>query len=88
MVKIAAAQLPASEDMDENFRAALRYIERAAREGAELVCFPEGHLSRYAPQYQGLAAGAFAIPPEHPYMGGLPPGVQGKPHRGLREPLP
>lgn len=71
MVKIAAAQLPASEDMDENFRAALRYIERAAREGAELVCFPEGHLSRYAPQYQGLAAGAFAIPPEHPYMEGF-----------------
>lgn len=68
MVRIAAAQLSATEDMEYNFKKALGFIKEAAEAGAKMVCFPEGHLTHYIPQYKGLSAENFAIPMDHPYI--------------------
>jgi predicted amidohydrolase len=71
MTKIAAAQMKMSPDTDENYRKALALIRLAAENGAEMICFPEGQLSRYAPQYRGLSPEAYAVPADHPYVEGL-----------------
>ncbi|MBO4365161.1 MAG: carbon-nitrogen hydrolase family protein [Eggerthellaceae bacterium] len=69
--KIATVQYVVSERMDDNYRTTLRYIEHAAKKGADVVCFPEGQLAPYVPQYQGLDAQSFSIPLDHPYVQGL-----------------
>lgn len=71
MVKIAAAQMRVSENMEENYQKSLRLIREAAEAGAKLVCFPEGQLSHYLPQYPGLKAENFAIGTDHPYIQGF-----------------
>ena len=71
MVKVAAVQMQIGESMEENYRKSLRYIREAAESGAKLVCFPEGQLSHYVPQYQGLKTESFAISPDHPYVAGF-----------------
>ena len=71
MAKIAAAQFAVSEDMEQNYRKAIGFIEQAARQGADIVCFPEGQLAPYVPQYQGLDAESFSIPLDHPYIAGF-----------------
>lgn len=70
-IKVAAAQFSMAESAEENYRNSLRFIARAAAAGAELVVFPEGHLNRYVPQYQGLDPMSFAMPLDHPYVQGL-----------------
>ena len=71
MVKIAAAQLSVTEDIEYNYEKALNFIKEAAEAGAQMVCFPEGHLTHYIPQYQGLSADSFAIGMDHPYIKGF-----------------
>lgn len=71
MVKIAAAQMCVSDDMEANYEKSLSFIRKASEAGAKLVCFPEGQLSRYAPQYRGLKSESFALRPDHPYIHGL-----------------
>ena len=71
MVTIAAVQMSVSGIMEENYRRSVEYIRKAAKGGAQLVCFPEGQLSHYVPQYQGLDAEDFAISLDHPYVQGL-----------------
>lgn len=65
MVRVAAAQMRVSENMEENYQKSLRLIREAAEAGAKLVCFPEGQLTHYIPQYQGLKSESFAIAPDH-----------------------
>lgn len=71
MVKVAAVQMQISENMDENYQKSLRFIREAAEAGARLVCFPEGQLTQYIPQYQGLKSESFAIGPDHPFVAGF-----------------
>ena len=71
MVRVAAAQISVSENMEENYQKSLRFIRAAAEAGAKLVCFPEGQLTHYIPQYQGLKSESFAIAPGHPYVQGF-----------------
>ena len=68
MVRIAAAQLSVTEDMSYNCRKAIGFIKEAAEAGAKMVCFPEGHLTHYIPQYKGLSGDDFAIPMDHPHI--------------------
>lgn len=70
-IKIAVAQFAMAESVEENYRNSIRFIERAAAAGADLVTFPEGHLSRYAPQYPGLDPMSFAMSLDHPYVQGF-----------------
>lgn len=51
-MKVALAQLAASEDREANRVAALAAIERAARAGAALIVFPEMGFDRFFPQYR------------------------------------
>ena len=55
MAKIAAVQMMAEDSMEKNYRKSLSFIKRAAKAGASMVCFPEGQLTRYIPQYPGLS---------------------------------
>ncbi len=71
MVRIAAAQMRVSDSMEENYKKSLSFIRKASEAGARLVCFPEGQLSRYVPQYHGLESESFALSPKHPYIQGL-----------------
>lgn len=71
MVRVAAAQMRVSENMEENYQKSLRLIREAAEAGAKLVCFPEGQLTHYIPQYQGLKSESFAIAPDHLYVWGF-----------------
>lgn len=71
MTKIAAVQMQVSENLQENYEKSLEFIRAAARGGAKMVCFPEGQLSHYIPQYQGRKSEQFAIGLDHPYIKGF-----------------
>ena len=60
-MKIALAQMRISENVDENLERALNSIEAAAKNGAQLICFPELQLNPFFPQYEGLDASKYAI---------------------------
>ncbi len=46
-IKVAAAQVHQSNDVVSNCAKALAFIDRAAAEGVQIVCFPEAHLPGY-----------------------------------------
>ncbi len=46
-IKIGAAQIPQTTDIQQNLATALEAIEQAASEGVELLCLPETHLAGY-----------------------------------------
>ena len=71
MVRIAAAQMRVSEDMETNYRKSLEFIKEAAEADAKMVCFPEGQLTHYVPQYKGLKTEDIAIEMDHPYIQGF-----------------
>lgn len=71
MIRIACAQLHLTKDMKENYHKALLYLHKAKLAGAQLVCFPEGQLSEYTPQYAGLPKENIAIALDHPYIKGF-----------------
>lgn len=49
-MKIALAQMKISENTNENFEKTLQLIEIAAKNAAQLICFPELQLSPFFPQ--------------------------------------
>lgn len=51
-MKIAMAQMKCCESIEENFNKTILYIRKAAKEKADLICFPEIQLSRFFPQYK------------------------------------
>ena len=68
MIKMAAAQMRVSTDIDENLEKSKDLIRRAAESGARLIAFPEGQLGPYAPKYPGLAADDIAVEPDSRYI--------------------
>ena len=71
MPAIAAVQMKISENMEENYGKSLDYIRKAAEAGCQMVCFPEGQLTQYLPQFHGLDISEYGIPIDHPYVKGL-----------------
>jgi predicted amidohydrolase len=59
-VKIAAAQMACSRDMNENIRKILSHIAEAAEEGADVVVFPELAVTGYR-KHDVLAASQSAL---------------------------
>lgn len=53
-MKLAMAQIPMRNNMNENYRKTLQYIEKAA--GSDLLFFPQLQFSPYFPQIRGLNA--------------------------------
>jgi ribosomal-protein-alanine N-acetyltransferase len=58
-IKVGAAQIPQTTDVAVNTAKVLETMEKAAREGVDLLCFPETHLSGYR---VGLLASEAACP--------------------------
>ncbi|MBQ7757942.1 nitrilase-related carbon-nitrogen hydrolase, partial [Anaerotignum sp.] len=49
-MKIALAQMKMAPDMEANYKKSVAMIEEAAKNGADLVCFPEVQLTPFFPQ--------------------------------------
>lgn len=60
-MKIAMIQMSSCSDMNSNLEKSLNYIRKSAENGAELVLFPEVHLTEFFPQYPGQNADKFAV---------------------------
>ena len=60
-MKLALAQMRMAETMDENLCEALRLIQMAGKQGADLILFPEIQLSPFFPQYAGRDAAAYLL---------------------------
>ncbi len=52
MVKIALAQISASEDPERNMEKALRMLDEAARREADIIAYPEVGLNIFFPKYR------------------------------------
>ncbi|MBR6968817.1 MAG: carbon-nitrogen hydrolase family protein [Ruminococcus sp.] len=68
-MKLAMAQMSMSEDMEDNLKKALKYIEKA--EGCDLIFFPEIQLSPFFPQYKNRDAAAYLLGVDSPYIASL-----------------
>ena len=51
-MKIALAQMKMSSHMEEHFLRTLDFINTAADNGADIICFPEVRLSPFFAQYK------------------------------------
>ena len=60
-MKLALAQMAMTENTDENLCEALRLIQMAEKQGADLILFPEIQLSPFFPQYAGRDAAAYVL---------------------------
>lgn len=60
-MKIALCQMRMSEDAERNCQKALEQIAQAAKEGAQLIVFPEVQLSPFFPQYEGRDASGYVV---------------------------
>ena len=68
-MKIALAQMKMSGCIMENYEKTLDLIQRAAKDGAKLICFPEIQLSPFFPQYEKRDASMWVIPANSPMIG-------------------
>ena len=46
-IRIGAAQVPPTSDLDQNLAKTIEYMGKAAAEGVEILCFPETHIPGY-----------------------------------------
>lgn len=60
------AQMSMAASIDENLNKSLSFMEQAAKDGADLIFFPEVQLSPFFPQYEKKNADAYLIDEEHP----------------------
>ena len=60
-MKIALTQLQIHGNAEKNLEKTLRYMEEAARNGAELVCFPEIQFTPFFPQHPDRDASKYAM---------------------------
>ncbi len=51
-MKIALAQMKISQDIEENVEKTLLLMEEAAKEGGEVICFPEVQFYPFFPQFE------------------------------------
>ena len=67
-MKIALAQMKTTAYMEDNFQKSVRLAERAAAEGADLICYPEIQLSPFFPQYPSRDASAYLLSRDSRYI--------------------
>ncbi len=60
-IKIALVQMSMSKNIEENIEKTFTYIEEAAKNGADLICFPELQFYRFFPQYAKLEVNECAL---------------------------
>ena len=52
MMRIALAQMKISQEIEENVEKTLLVMEEAAKEGAQVICFPEVQFYPFFPQFE------------------------------------
>jgi len=67
-MKLALYQMIMSDSIQDNFHKSLNAIEEAAKQGADLILFPEIQFCPFFPQYEKLDASEYAMPINHPYI--------------------
>ncbi|WP_455645438.1 carbon-nitrogen hydrolase family protein [Methanosphaera sp.] len=70
-MKIALAQMSMTQSVDENYEKSLKLIRNAAKNNADLICFPEVQLTKFFPQYEQLDKKHYAIPINSEYIQGI-----------------
>lgn len=60
-MRLAMFQMENAGSMQENLKKSLDAIRNAAAEGADLILFPEVHLTEFFPQYPGKDVSAYSI---------------------------
>ena len=60
-MKLALCQMQPNDRMQENLEQSLQCIREAARNGADLILFPEVQLTPFFPQYPGQDASGYAV---------------------------
>jgi predicted amidohydrolase len=60
-MKLAMAQIKNEGSLERNFAKSIQEIHRAAEQGADLILFPEVHLTEFFPQYSGQNVGSYGI---------------------------
>lgn len=66
MTRICIAQHSCVDDLETNLETALNLIQAAGEQNADLIVFPEIHLSPFFPKHKGGDATRYAITREHP----------------------
>jgi predicted amidohydrolase len=64
-MRIALAQYALDPEMKKNLSKVCQMMNAAARQDAQLICFPELCLSPFFPQFPGQDAGRYAMPIDH-----------------------
>lgn len=67
-MRLALVQMENAGSMRENLRKSCKTIQEAAKQGADLVLFPEVHLSEFFPQYPGGDATKYSVTLESDVM--------------------
>lgn len=70
-MKIALAQMRVSSDVEANYRKSISLIRTASLSGANLIIFPEIHLTPFFPQYAGLDASEYVLNSDSEYITGI-----------------
>ena len=70
-MKIALAQMKMDLSMERNYEKTIQFIQKAGKEGGELICFPEIQLSPFFPQYKGMDVSDYVIGMDSPYIAGI-----------------
>jgi predicted amidohydrolase len=60
-MKLALAQMQLEASLEANLKKSLEAIEQASIQGAQLVCFPEIHLSPFFPQYPARDVSPYVV---------------------------
>lgn len=60
-MRIALVQVQMSRSLDENIKRSVNFIEEAAKNKAEIICFPELQLSPFFPQFEKQDASCYLI---------------------------
>jgi predicted amidohydrolase len=60
-MKLAMAQIKNEGSIEKNLAKSIAAIEKSAEQGADLILFPEVHLTEFFPQYPGQKVGAYGI---------------------------
>ena len=61
MARIALFQMQSEIEISENLIKSIAAVKEAAEQGADLILFPEVHLTEFFPQYPGSDAGRYAV---------------------------
>jgi predicted amidohydrolase len=60
-MKLALAQMKNEGSMEKNLVMSIETIHRAAEQGADMVLFPEVHLTEFFPQYPGQEVASYGV---------------------------